>query len=118
MTQSFDEWFDKEYSNYGNSYKKAYDEKHDIYGSQFVDERYDAYKAGAQSRQAEVDELKAQLILQGQRFNDQSQKVSDLGFDNKLMQKRIDRALDHTVNHGGYDDLTHIISILKGREND
>ena len=45
-----------------------------------------AYKAGQRSKQAEVDEL----------------------------QKRIDIALDHAVNHGGYDDLTHIINILKG----
>lgn len=43
----FEKWFDKEYSNYGNSYKKTYDDKNDLYGSQFVDERYDAYKAGA-----------------------------------------------------------------------
>lgn len=27
--------------------KKTYDDKNDLYGSQFVDERYDAYKAGA-----------------------------------------------------------------------
>ncbi|MBO5629178.1 MAG: hypothetical protein J5965_08930 [Aeriscardovia sp.] len=47
---------------------------------------YEAWVAGQQSKQAEVDELR----------------------------KRIDEALDHAVNHGGYDDLTHIINILKG----
>lgn len=49
-------------------------------------EFYKFYEAGQQSRQKEIDE----------------------------MQERIDEALDHTVNHGGYDDLTHIINILKG----
>ena len=44
------------------------------------------YEAGQQSKQDEVDE----------------------------MQKRIEVVLDHVVNHGGYDDLTHIINILKG----
>ena len=53
-------------------------------------EFYKFYEAGQQSKQAEIDEL----------------------------QKRIDLALDHTTNHGGYDDLTHIISILKGGTND
>ena len=48
------------------------------------------YEAGQQSKQAEIDEL----------------------------QKRIDLTLDHTTNHGGYDDLTHIINILKGDTND
>lgn len=44
-----------------------------------------SFKAGAQSRQAEIDEL----------------------------QKRIEEALKHVVDHGGYDDLTHVINILK-----
>lgn len=48
---------------------------------------HDAFKAGQQSKQADIEEL----------------------------QKRIDDALDHAVNHGGYDDLTHIINILKGK---
>lgn len=47
-----------------------------------------SFEDGVQSKQAEVDEL----------------------------QKRIDVALDHAINHGGYDDLTHIINILKGEE--
>jgi hypothetical protein len=49
-----------------------------------------AYKAGAASRQAEIDEL----------------------------QKRIGEALSHVLNHGGYDDLTHIVDILKGKQDD
>ena len=53
-------------------------------------EFYKFYGAGKQSRQAEID----------------------------LLQKRIELALDHTTNHGGYDDLTHIINILKGGTNE
>ena len=49
-----------------------------------------SYEAGQQSRQTEIDEL----------------------------QKRIELALDHTTNHGGYDDLIHIINILKGGANE
>ena len=46
----------------------------------------DAFKAGQQSKQAEIDEL----------------------------QKMIGTALRHLEDHEGYDDLTHVIKILKG----
>lgn len=77
-----------------------------------------AYEAGQESRQTEVDEanakasmcrdeknhainrwgaickerdeLKKQLIDQGQRFNDQSQHVKDLEHKNGELQKRVD----------------------------
>ena len=50
----------------------------------------DAYKAGALSRQEEIDAL----------------------------QKVIDEALKHVVDHVGYDDLTHVINILKGNKDE
>ena len=34
------------------------------------------------------------------------------------LQARVDEALRHVVDHGGYDDLTHVISILKGNKNE
>ncbi|NHB57003.1 hypothetical protein G9F32_03010 [Acinetobacter sp. 194] len=40
-----------------------------------------------------IDQLKAQLIDQGQRFNDQSQKVRDLEFKCEGLEKRIYSAL-------------------------
>ena len=46
------------------------------------------FEAGAQSRQAEIDELK----------------------------KKVDVALRYVIDHGGYDDLTHVINILKGEK--
>ena len=33
-------------------------------------------------------------------------------------QKKIDKALKHVVDHGGYDDLTHVINILKGNKDE
>lgn len=64
--KSFDEWFNKEYSNYGDSYKELYDENSDSYKSEFVDDRYGAFQAGQQSKQAEVDELRKRIdVLTG-----------------------------------------------------
>lgn len=45
------------------------------------------------ARQSEIDQLKAQLIDQGQRFNDQSQKVRDFEFKCEGLEKRIYSAL-------------------------
>ena len=34
------------------------------------------------------------------------------------LQARINEALRHVVDHGGYDDLTHVINILKGNKDE
>ena len=34
------------------------------------------------------------------------------------LQARVDEALRHVVDHGGYDDLTHVINILKGNKDE
>lgn len=34
------------------------------------------------------------------------------------LRARVDDALRHVVDHGGYDDLTHVISILKGNRDE
>ncbi|MEG0407410.1 MAG: hypothetical protein RR623_00930 [Bacilli bacterium] len=125
MTQSFDEWFDKEYSNYGNSHKKTYDEKHDIYGSQFVDERYDAYKAGQQSCQAEVDEYKEVAESMEDAYLREKAKVDEL-------QKRIEKTENwvesnkrniplsewHGYTTEEYVDADDLLDILKGTTNE
>lgn len=46
-----------------------------------------------QHRQTKVDELQKQLIDQGQRFNEQAQRVKDLEHKNNELQKRVDAAL-------------------------
>ena len=105
-------------------------------------EKYECFEAGQQSKQSEIDELKTAnhnlsvMAAEAESYSeywkyerDELQKrVKELeliNFDSELhfdaakehidcLQKRIDMALDHVVNHGGYDDLTHIINILKG----
>lgn len=34
------------------------------------------------------------------------------------LQARINEALRYVVDHGGYDDLTHVINILKGNKDE
>lgn len=60
----------------------------------FIDARYDAFQDGWKAQQAKVEELQKQLIEQGQRFNDQSQRVKDLEHKNVELQKRVDAALE------------------------
>lgn len=79
------------------------------------------YEAGQQSKQAEVDELRKEFDdfklrahhISVQRLDIEAFYDYEKNRANGL-QKRVDVALDHAVNHGGYDDLTHIINILKG----
>lgn len=69
MTKSFDEWF--------NTYGNLQCDK---------DACEDAFEAGRQSKQAEVDEL----------------------------QKRIDKAVEHIEDYYGVVELSMIVDILKG----
>ena len=72
------------------------------------DEALIHFEAGAASRQAEIDNL-SRLMNEAVKAA-VSQKQAEID----ALQKRINDALCHTINHGGYDDLTHIINILKG----
>ena len=76
---SFNKWKDE----YGLEFEPNYSKETEL-------DCKAAFKAGQQSKQAEID----------------------------LLQKRIELALEHTTSHGGYDDLTHIINILKGGTNE
>ncbi len=106
----------------------------------------DAYKAGAQSRQAEIDAITKQRdsfikahhiamndVCENKAKIDELQKlrsldemeINHLAQANQVwrtkcdeLQERIEEALKHVVDHGGYDDLTHVINILKGNKND
>ena len=44
-------------------------------------------------KQAKIDELRKQVIIQGQNFNDQAQKIKDAEYFNQELQARIDEAL-------------------------
>lgn len=102
---SFEDWLESKgyMDGYGTDYQDAYDE---------------GFDEGAKSQQAKIDELQKQVITQGQNFNDQAQKLKDTEYFNQKLQARIDEALRHVVDHGGYDDLTHVINILKGNKDE
>jgi uncharacterized damage-inducible protein DinB len=88
------------------------------YNSHECDIHNHGYYLGAQSQQSKIDELQKQVITQGQNFNDQAQKLKDTEYFNQKLQARINEALRHVVDHGGYDDLTHVINILKGNKDE
>ena len=88
------------------------------YNSHECDIHNHGYYLGAQSQQSKIDELQKQVITQGQNFNDQAQKLKDTEYFNQKLQARVDEALRHVVDHGGYDDLTHVINILKGNKDE
>lgn len=74
------------------------------------------FEAGAQSRQYEIDELVVMVKTSADSemyLFDVLQKVEK---ERDELQKKVDVALKHVVDHGGYDDLTHVINILKGEK--
>lgn len=54
--EKFEAWFEKEYSNYGSSYKNKYDAESDGYSSDFVDGCYQAWQAA--KAETILDEIK------------------------------------------------------------
>ena len=105
-----------------------------------------SFVAGAQSRQPEIDAITKQRdsfikahhiamndVCENKAKIDELQKLRSLDemeinhlaqanqvWRNKCdeLHARINEALRHVVDHGGYDDLTHVINILKGNNND
>ena len=104
------------------------------------------FEAGAQSRQAEIDAITKQRdsfikahhiamndVCENKAKIDELQKlrsldemqINHLAQANQVwrtkcdeLHARIDEALRHVVDHGGYDDLTHVINILKGNKDE
>ncbi len=77
------------------SWQIDFDEKAEIYYSINPAYHNDVIAMNAawsmfQEQQAKVEELQKQLIDQGQRFNEQAQRVKDLEFKNGELQKRVD----------------------------
>ena len=125
----FEEWFDDEYSNYGKSYKERYDERNDMYSSQFVDERYDAFKAGQQSQQGEFNKLQTKIdAITKQR--DSFIKAHHIAMNDVCehkakideLQARIDEALGKCRTgirkQGGDYYLELVEDILKGNKDE
>ncbi|ENX48269.1 hypothetical protein F886_00070 [Acinetobacter sp. NIPH 542] len=74
-----------------NKYPAGWDGHGD---DEYADEFVNGAWWGFQHQQAKVEELQRQLIEQGQRFNEQAQRVKDLEYKNGDLQKRVDKALD------------------------
>lgn len=70
--------------------------------------RFEGFKQGLQHQQSKVDELQKQLVDQGQRFNEQSQRIKDLEYKNGELQKQVDavRGLAQTLWEKSYEKHT------------
>lgn len=100
MTQSFDEWyFDAK--------------KHNADG--FTNREF--YEAGAQSRQAEVDELKSKLEVAEKNLNNSFRTIKFEQQYQDELQKRTDRSLD-LLKGKSIGEVYKAIRILKGEQND
>lgn len=101
MTQSFDEWFKENGSKYDYVLPAA----------------RDSYEAGAQSRQAEVDELKATIVKYEAGLRKNKANKHKLLAKNIELQARVDGALkilDGMRHNGAY----RAIDILKGNKDE
>ena len=72
-----------------------------------------SFEAGAQSRQTEIDDLVDMVKTSADSEMNLFDELQRVNKDRDELQKRIGEALRHVVDHGGYDDLTHVINILK-----
>lgn len=93
-----------ECEKYGNNYddmKKNWDWYESQYGWRYPEDsprglEWKAWDKAWLHQQSKVDELQKQLIDQGQRFNEQGQRVKDLEHKNAELQKRVDAALEQS----------------------
>lgn len=93
MSKSFDEW----YVGTNNGTAK------------------DAYKAGAESRQAEIDELNNEFETMRGMHESVSLYADELINERDELQKRIDDALGELIV---YENISVARKILKGEQND
>ncbi|WP_162893971.1 hypothetical protein [Acinetobacter soli] len=90
------------------------------------DGRPQVYLNGAlaswQEQQKRIDELQKQLIDQGQRFNENTQKIADAEYKNRQLQSRMDaaNAVIHEYYTGSYQESPDLVvdleQALKGGE--
>lgn len=88
--------------------------------TQGFDEWFDAYKAGAASRQADIDELKRELeILQGMH-NAVSLTAGDLVDERDELKKRINKSLKvfEESNLSSLEQIEKVYGILKGEQDE
>ena len=63
-------------------------------------------------QQAKIDELEKQLIAQGQRFNDLSQKLRDTEYRCDELQKRVDEISGYATELAEYASYAEIIGAV------
>lgn len=99
MTQSFDEWNkDKKYKYWG-SYPL------------FFNYMRCSYEAGAQSKQAEIDEYKEVASSMEDSYLREKAKVDEL-------RKRIDKTINAIESNRGIMTTKKLINIIKGEEDE
>jgi len=108
----FDEWFKNRHTKTG-LYEEALCGKDNA--TYIRHEMRKAYKAGQQSQQAKIDQLN-EKHSEEKRILHNVIEMNQAKIDE--LQARIDEALRHVIDHGGYDDLTHVIDILKGNKDE
>lgn len=83
-----------------------------------------------QEQQKRIDELQKQLIDQGQRFNENTQKIADAEYKNRQLQARLDGAIKwvednkksiplsewHGYTTEEYVDADDLLDILKSEQ--
>lgn len=107
MTQGFDEFFKENFED-GLSDPSKYILKF-------------TFEAGAQSRQAEIDELQSKLETAEKNLNNAFKTIKFEQHHQEELQNRIDDALKALEKLDGYDyneNLDAVFLILKGEEND
>ena len=81
-------------------------------------EKYECFEAGQQSQQAKIDAITKQRDSFIKAHHIAMNDVCEHKAKIDELQARINEALIHVVDHGGYDDLTHVINILKGNKDE
>lgn len=106
MKSEFEKYFKK---NHADSFYSV-DAALEMRGDDYIDfHAADLWKLW-RHQQSKVDELQKQLIDQGQRFNDQSQRVKDLEHKSGELQKRVDasskvlESIRKEIKHGHLSD--------------
>ncbi|MBC68538.1 hypothetical protein [Acinetobacter sp.] len=84
------------------SFEEYWNEHGDVYAMEIAENAWDY-------QQSKVDGLQKQLIDQGQRFNEQSQRVKDLEHKNGELQKRVD------LLEGKIKEALNTVYAMKGK---
>ena len=106
-----------EFEEYWDDGFNSYDDVNG-YNSHECDIHNHGYYLGAQSQQAKIDAITKQRDSFIKAHHIAMNDVCEHKAKIDELKARVDKALRHVVDHGGYDDLTHVINILKGNKDE